>query len=116
MNWRYRDKLIAAICKGDHLYIKDTGVKVSVEYFGTDISDNSFRGGKSKRTDDPCNIEFLSTPTHKALQKVLKYHIKRNSHSKTMELDGVIHLKELSLTPYESKGAKILYEKTKKGS
>jgi hypothetical protein len=116
MNWRYRDKLIAAICNGDHLYIRDTGIRVSVDYFGTDIADNSWRGSKSKRSDDPCNIEFVDKPTHKALQKLIKYHIKRNSHSKTMELDGTIHLRELSLTPYESKGAKILYEKKQKSS
>ncbi len=114
MNWRTRDKIIAAICKGEHLYIKDTGIKVSVDYFGTDLVDGLWRAPKNKKVDEPCNIEFLDAPTHKALQKLIKYHIRKNSHSKTMEVEGTIGIKELSLTPFESKGAKILYEKSKK--
>ena len=115
MNWRTRDKVIAAICKGETLYIKNTGIGVSVEYFGTDLREDTWRSRKQKRQDNLCQVEFIAMPNKKALNLCKKYHIKRNSHSKIMELEAEIDISNLSLTPFEGKGAKLLYEKTKKG-
>jgi hypothetical protein len=110
MNWRLRDKIIEAICTDKPLYIKDTGIKVEVDYFGTDIDRFRSRG---KPPIEEVRVTMVNTPTAKALKLFKEWHIKKNSHSKTMELDGVIELKNLSLTPFESKGAKILYAKKK---
>lgn len=116
MNWRTRDKIIQAICKGEFLYIKDTGIKVSVDYYGSDIDGGLFgvRNSNHRRADYPCHIIFSQAPTKKALTLCNKFHIKRNSVSNSMEIDGVISLENLSLTPYETKGAKLLYEKKQK--
>lgn len=116
MNWRIKDKIIEAICKGETLYIKDTGIAVIVDYFGTDIRENnwSYKNNKRKKEHEPCKVDFIGIPNKKALSLCEKYHIKRNSHSKTMELEGVIKIDKLSLTPFEGKAAKVLYEKVKK--
>ena len=116
MNWRIRDKLIHAICKGEALYIKNTGTKVAVDYYGFDIDGGLLgrRSSNNKRTDYPCHIVFLSVPTKKALTLCDKFHIKRNSITHNMEVDGTISLENLSLTPFESKGAKLLYAKNQK--
>jgi hypothetical protein len=107
----YRNKLLQAICKGDILFIKDTGVKVKVEYFGSDLSDYRTRN-RDKR--EFCNIELLDSVTTKAIKLFHKYDIKRNNTTGKMELDAVIDIKNLSLTPYESKAGKLLYEKRNK--
>jgi hypothetical protein len=111
MNYRTKNKVIAGICNGGVLFIKDTGIKVLVSYFGTD--NNEFR--KSDRDGKQyCNIELVGTPTSKVLKLFRQYHIKRNSSSGVMELEGVIDLTHLSITPYESKAGKLLYEKKNK--
>lgn len=107
MNWRVRNKLIEQICLGNTLFIKDTGVRVFVDYFGSD-----FDGLRSSRFD-LCKVIFHDKPTHKALKQMRRFHIRRNSHSKAVDVDGEITIDKLSLTPYESKGAKVLYEKKK---
>lgn len=115
MNWRTRDKIINAICKGQKVYIKDTGIEVSVEYFGTDSRESFFDRNQKKSIEKQiCHIEFITVPSKKALDLCCKYHIKKNSVSKNMELDGHIELSKLSLTPFEGKAAKILYAKEKK--
>ncbi len=111
MNYRTKNKLIQAICKGQTLYIRDTGIAVRVDYFGSDLRED-FRG-RNRRIEHPCNIEFLTPPTTKALKLFNKWHIKRNSHSGKMELDGTINLEHLSLKPFETKAAKVLYDKVK---
>jgi hypothetical protein len=108
MNYKTQNKIIEAICKGKNLFIKNTGIVVLVDYYGTDLLEFRRRGPDRRQF---CNIEFLTTPTTKALKLLEKFHIKKNSHSKTMELDGVINLDLLSLSPYESKAGKLLYDK-----
>lgn len=114
MNWRERDRIIEAMYRNEPLFIRDTGVAVAVDYFGTDTRLSGGRDSwtKAKAVDEfsLVKIEFQSPPTLKALKKCDRFHIKRNSHSKTMELDAEIDIKNLSLTPYESKAAKVLYE------
>lgn len=119
MNWRQRDRIIEAMFKNEPLYIRDTGVAVAVEYFGTDtrLGGNSNTQWTKKKNIDEFSlvkIEFQSAPTLKALKMCNRFHIKRNSHSKTMELDAEIDIKNLSITPYETNAAKVLYEQTKK--
>lgn len=109
MNYKTKNKLIEHICKGKPLFIKDTGVKVEVDYFGTDM--NEFRSRNSR--EDYCQVDMITPPTTKALKLFEKFHIKRNSHTKEMEIEGTIKLRNLSLSPYETKAAKVLYEKKK---
>lgn len=117
MNWRYRDKIIEAIYKNEPLYIKSTGVKVFVDYFGTDSRNtlDRYNSSRKKQLDEysRCHIVFESAPNMKALKSCLTFHIKRNSHSKTIEVNAEIGISNLSLTPYETKAAKVLYEKQK---
>ncbi len=111
MNWRLRDKIIEAMFHNKDLYIKNTGVKVSVDYFGSDLNDDNWGRGRSKKSPfTHVKIEFMSPPTIKALKLCRKYHIKKNSHSKTMELDAEIEIDQLSLVPYEGKAANLVYE------
>jgi hypothetical protein len=115
MNWRTRDKIIEAMYKNEPLYIRDTGVKVSVDYFGTDTRDSLGFSGRKKDFDEysKCHIQFDSPPNMKALKMCKTFHIKKNSHSNTMELDAHIDISKLSLTPYETKAARVLYEQAK---
>jgi hypothetical protein len=113
MDWRVRDKLIEAMFKNEPLYIRDTGVKVSIDYFGTDEHPSFTRASDEKRMPR-VKIVFDSAPNMKALKMCKKYHIKKNSHSKIMELDAEIDLDKLSLYPFESDGAKVLYGKEAK--
>ena len=112
-----RDKIIEAMYKNKPLYIRGTGVKVFIDYFGSDTRTNT-GWNRTKNLDEysKCMIEFATPPNMKALKLCRAFHIKRNSHSKTMELNGEIDIKNLSLTPYETRAAKVLYEqeKTKK--
>jgi hypothetical protein len=108
MNYRTKNKIIEAICKGKTLFIKDTGIAVAVTYFGSDADE--FRVGRNDK-NRYCHIEFISPPTMSSLTKFKNYHIKKNSHSGKMELDGTIDISNLSLTPYESKAGKLLYGK-----
>ena len=108
MNYRTKNKIIEAICKGKTLFIKDTGIAVCIEYFGTDIDE--FRNGRNDRKQY-CQVEFISSPTVTSLTKFKSYHIKKNSHSGKMELNGTIDITNLSLVPYESKAGKLLYGK-----
>ena len=110
-----RDKIIEAMYKNEPLYIKGTGVKVSVDYFGTDSADRLGFTSRRKNLDEysKCHIQFESAPNMKALKMCNVFHIKKNSHSKTMELDAHINISNLSLTPYETKAAKVLYEQAK---
>lgn len=113
MNWRERDSIIKAMCEGKPLYIKNTGVKISVDYFGSDLGEDRWSTRKKKHISRPVKVEFETAPSLKALKMCRKYHIKKNSHSKTMELDAEIELDNLSLSPYENRAAKLLYEKKK---
>jgi hypothetical protein len=118
MNYKAKNKIVEAICKDTPLFVKGTGVRVKVDYFGTDLDE--FRvslGRKQSKAKDVrlfCNVEFVGSPTPKALKLFQRYHIKRNSVSDKMELDGVIDIENLSTTPYDSKAAKVLYEKKNK--
>lgn len=107
LNWRLRDKIIYAIFKGQSLFIKNTGVKVSVEHFGDDNDD----WGRNKYRRDSCKIVFETTPTTKALKLVSNYSIHKNSHSQTVDTNANIDLYNLSLTPFETPSARLLYEK-----
>ncbi len=108
-----RDKLIEAMFRNETLYIKDTGVKVSIDYFGSDLSrDSGFRTSRTVR-DYLVKVEFETAPSMKALKLCTKYHIKKNSHTKKMEMDAEVELDNLSLYPFETKGAKLLYGKEK---
>ena len=117
MNWRQRDRIIEAMFRNEPLYIRDTGVAVTVEYFGTGtrLGSSNTPWTKRKKVDEfsLAKIEFQSAPTIKALKLCNRFHIKRNSHSKTMELEAEIDIKNLSITPYETNAAKVLYEQTK---
>lgn len=121
MNWRQRDRIIEAIFRNEPLYIRDTGVAVAVEYFGSDtrLGSSNTPWTKSKKVSKKVDefslvkIEFQSVPTIKALKLCNRFHIKRNSHSKTMELEAEIDIKNLSITPYETNAAKVLYEQAK---
>mgnify|MGYP001567576444 CR=1 FL=1 len=108
LNWRLRDKLIHAIFKGQSLFVKNTGVKVSVEHFGDndDWTTNSYR-------KDSCKIVFETVPTSKALRLVNNYSIHKNCHSNTVETNANISLHNLSLSPFETPSAKLLYDKVK---
>lgn len=106
---RAKNKLIEQICKGKPLFIKNTGIRVEVDYFGTDM--HKFRSRNSK--EDYCQVNMLDPPTIKSLKMFEKFHIKMNSHSKEMELEGTIKLSNLSIMPYETEAARVLYEKKK---
>jgi len=110
MNYRAKNKLILAICSGTNLYIRDTGVAVQVEYYGTDLNAR-FLDRKSTAKGLLCNVTVVGTPTTKSLKVFEAFHIKKNSHTKIVETDGLISLEHLSLSPYESKAGKILYDK-----
>ena len=115
MKWRERDKLIESMFNNSPLFIKDTGVQVSVDYFSTDQDrDNNWGRRKAIKDEPRCKVNFETSPTMKALKLCCKFHIKRNSHSKVMEIDAEIKLDKLSTTPFESNAAKVLYEKEKK--
>jgi hypothetical protein len=107
MNPKTKDKIIDAICRGDILYIRDTGIRVQVDYFGTDAF--VFAETRDKRFN--CHIEFIDTPTAKCLRLCEKFDVKKNSHTNKMELNGLININKLSLKPYESKAGKLLYGK-----
>lgn len=107
MKPKEKDRIIEAICKGTSLYVKGTGIEVSVVYFGTDS--HTFNSEKSKVTK--CSIEFIGIPTASTLKLFVSYHIKKNSHSNLMELEGTIDIANLSLTPFETKAGKLLYDK-----
>lgn len=113
MSYRNKNKIIEAICRGDILYIKNTGIAVTVTYFGTDVG-TDWTTRKIKKVENLCEIEFINTPTRKALDLCEKFHIKRNTVSKKIELDGYIKIINLSISPFEGKAAKVLYEKNKK--
>jgi len=107
MNYKMKDRIISAIAKGDTLFIKGTGVRVTVDYFGVDCFTETVRGKKVEN----CHLEFIDTPTTECLKLCSKYDIKKNSHTKEIEVSGVIDIRKLSLRPYESKAGKLLYEK-----
>lgn len=109
LNWRLRDKIISAIFRGSSLFIKNTGVKVSVEHFGEDVDDYV----RNRYRRDSCKIVFETTPTTKALRLVNNYSIHKNSHSNTVGTNANIDLYNLSLSPFETASAKLLYEKSK---
>lgn len=89
LNWRLRDKIIAAIFTGQSLFIKNTGVKVSVDHFG----DDSFSSySRNKYKVDTCKITFETVPNSKALKLVNSYSITKNSHTKTMDSDAYIYI------------------------
>ena len=109
LNWRLRDKIIHAIFKGQSLFIKNTGVKVTVEHFG----DDNDEWGDSRHKRDSCKIVFESAPTTKALKLVNNYTMHKNCHTNLVETNANIDLYNLSLIPFETASAKILYEKSK---
>lgn len=109
LNWRLRDKIIQAIFKGQNLFIKNTGVKISVEHFG---NDGEF-WGRDPKNSDICKIVFESVPTGKALKLVRDYSIHKNSHTNSINSCANIDLYNLSLIPFETASAKLLYDKTK---
>lgn len=109
LNWRLRDKIIQAIFKGQNLFIKNTGVKISVEHFG---NDGDF-WPRSRERRDTCKIVFESVPTGKALKLVNDYSIHKNSHTNSVNSCANIDLYNLSLIPFETASAKLLYDKTK---
>lgn len=109
MNYREKNKIIEQICKGKSLFIKDTGITVEVEYFGSDMREFN----RNEKEELFCQVTLTGIPTNKALSFFEKFNIKRNSVSNEMELDGVIKLTNLSITPFETKAAKVLYGKNK---
>jgi len=107
LNWKLRDKIISAIFKGSYLFIKNTGVKVSVEEFG----DNADDYGRNEYRKDSCKIIFETSPTTKALKLVNHYNIHKNSHTNVVSTSANIDLYNLSLSPFETSSARLLYEK-----
>ena len=110
MNYRERNQIIEAICKDSPLFIRDTAIRVKIDYFGSDMSD--FRNRNKKDEGLYCRIEFLDPPTSKVMKLMRKYDFKRNSHSNKMELEGVICIDHLSTVPRNSRAGKLLYGKT----
>ena len=109
LNCKLRDKIIARIFMGNYLFIKNTGVRVSVENFGDDIGEYAVnRNGR-----DYCKITFETTPTTKALKLVNNYNIYKNTQSNTVSTNASIDLHNLSLSPFETEAAKLLYDKSK---
>lgn len=113
MNYRVKNKIIDAICKGKNLFIKDTGIEVMVEYLGTDLQELRVRGRSVGSKDFHCSVLFVTPPTVGVLKLFKKYDIIRNSHSQTVEAKGNISIEHLSLIPYEGKAGKLLYGKKK---
>lgn len=106
LNWRLRDRIINAIFKGNSLFIKNTGVKVSVEQFGEDVDDWTY----NKRRRDTCKIVFETTPNSKALRLLRNYSISK--HNNVVSTNATIDLYNLSLSPFETSSARLLYGKT----
>ena len=103
-----REKVIKFILENKTLYIKNTGVPVEVTYFGTD----SFFGSHRSSQLPLCAIEVQpSKGSLKAIKLMHKYHIKKNSHDKKIELEGYISIDNLSTIPFENKTSKILFKK-----
>jgi len=110
MNYRVKNKLIEAICNSKTLYVKDTGVKVNVIYYGTDLHEV---GRDYKTKLEYCNIEFVDIPTTKCLKQLVKFHVRDGDNPGTMYSSATILLENLSLTPFETKAAKLLYKPRK---
>lgn len=110
MNYKLKNKIIESIIKCQPLYIKDTGVKVKVTYYGSDLREF---GTRSRNALQYCNIDFLTSPTTKALKMLVSVHVREANKSDTMDCIGTILLDNLSLTPYDTKAAKLLFKKSK---
>lgn len=108
------------VLRAEPVYVKGTGIRVLV----TDIDYN--RGQKTVHG----RIKFLDTPTKKTLLKCEQCSIDVREvnrpagplgsvpaipYTPTYEtiINSVIDLDNLSVTPYETKAAKILYKKQK---
>lgn len=104
------EKILTAVCKNEKLYIKNTGVEILVISFG----DNTKIYNKSDKMTNCFKIEFLTIPTKKALALCKNIEFALNRSTGKIEGEALIPMSDVSLTPYEGKAAKILYEKTKK--
>lgn len=113
MNYHAKRKIVDAICRDETLFIKNTGVSVKIlEYCSPDRSDYS--GRRLRKVLELCNVQFLKPANKKSLSLCNKFTICRDSNSNKLEVTADVEIKNLSLYPYESKGAKVLYDKTKK--
>lgn len=118
MNWRVRDKILETLFEGKEVYIKDTGVKITLDYFGSDLERNNYfvssPSKKRAKEEIACKVNFVSKPTLKALKKCKSFHVRQNSHLRVVEIEGIIEVKELSLYPFETNSAKVLFKKQTK--
>lgn len=114
MNWRQKDKLIEAIFNNKPIYIKNTGVRVNIEYYGSDNESPFLGRSSSRKNENIVKINFETTPNNKALKLCKNFNILRNGHHNRSEAQGNISLVNLSLVPFEGAAAKLIYEKEKK--
>ena len=111
-------KVLEQILKVEPVYVKDTGIKVLV----TDID---FHEGQTNITG---RIKFLDIPTKKVLLKCHQVNIDVRENTPIRSLgsppspqpptydvavNAIIFIDRLSVTPYETKAAKILYKNQK---
>lgn len=105
--------ILDKVLKAEPVYIKGTGIRVLI----TDIDFHKGQKSVSGR------VKFLDTPTKKALMKCEQCNIDVREDGRPLgapspvpptynvAVNSVIDLDNLSVTPYETKAAKILYKK-----
>ena len=106
-------QILDKVLKAEPVYVKGTGIRVMI----TDI--DFHKGQRSVHG----RVKFLGTPTKKALMKCEQCNIDIREDGRPLgapaptpptyniSVQSVIDLDNLSVTPYETKAAKILYKK-----
>lgn len=110
--------ILNSILAAEPVYISGTGTKVLV----TDI--DYHRGQKEVYA----RIKFVDTPDKKTIMKCSEFNVSVRENNRppaplgqapapyiptySVNINSVIKIEGLSITPYETKAAKILYKKT----
>lgn len=117
MNYRTREKILNAMCSDDTLYVRDTGVAVKIEEYTSDqeiVEIPLIRKNSKKKRSEMCTVVFQGTPNKKCIDLSIDFSIYRNGTTQKLEFKADIELKNLSVYPFESRGAKLLYDRKKK--
>jgi len=107
----HNNKILQALFLGEPVYIKNTGVQVELDYMGKDIHRFSDDRNIKKSLFEIVKIDFVSVPNIEALKLLENFDVLKNSVSKKVSGSGIIKLENLSLQPYESEAANVLFKK-----
>lgn len=108
-------RIIENASKGIPVYIKNTGIRVLI----TKLEKNNYGYRKARNLSNLyCSIQFVDSPTYKALRMCQHYNLHCNSgyfksnqppNPIQIQIEATIKVLNLCSGPYETKASKILF-------